>query len=96
MIKITKEIEVKDLKLIFLKDKNKKKIKLKNNNVEPNWRPLEVCPCCLRKNCTNISRKFMNLDDNERVLKDRLIYDRIKILKESLDNNFYGIFENEN
>ena len=58
-------------------------------------RPLEVCPCCLRKIFTNISRKFMSLDDNGRVLKDRLIYDRFKILKESLDNNFYGIFENE-
>ena len=78
-----------------MKDKNKKKIKLKNNDVEPNRRPLEVYPCCLRKIFTNISRKFMSLDDNGRVLKDRLIYDRFKILKESLDNNFYGIFENE-
>ena len=37
----------------------------------------------------------MSLYDNRRVLKDILIYDRFKILKESVDNNFYGIFENE-
>ena len=48
-------------------------------------RPLEVCPCCLRKIFTNISRKFMSLDDKGRVLKNRLIYDRFKILKKSLN-----------
>ena len=58
-------------------------------------RPMEVCPCCLRKIFTNISRKFNRLDDNGRVENDKLVYDRFKKIKESLDKNFYGVFEIE-
>ena len=58
-------------------------------------RPMEICPCCLRKIFTNISRKFNRLDDNGRVENDKLIYDRFKKIKESLDKNFAGIFEVE-
>ena len=82
--------------LDWIENNNQPKITAYFGSMEEfDGRPLEVCPCCLRKIFTNISRKFMSLDDNGRVLKDRLIYDRFKILKESLDNNFYGIFENE-
>jgi archaemetzincin len=58
-------------------------------------RPIEVCPCCLRKIFTNISRKYERLDDDGRVKNDMLILDRLKNLRDCLKENFVGIFEKE-
>lgn len=58
-------------------------------------RPIELCPSCLRKIFTNISRKFENISDEGRVLKDRLIFDRFLKIKECLEDNFVGTFEGE-
>ena len=59
-------------------------------------RPIEVCPCCLRKIFTNIVRKYSRLDDGKRVQKgDILIFERFKKIKECLKENFKGIFDKE-
>ena len=58
-------------------------------------RPLEVCPCCLRKIFTNISRKYENLADDGRVKNSMVIIDRFKNLRDCLKENFVGIFEKE-
>jgi len=59
-------------------------------------RPIEVCPCCLRKIFTNIVRKYHRLDDGKRVSEnDRLIFDRFDNVKNCLRENFKGIFDRE-
>jgi len=59
-------------------------------------RPIEVCPCCLRKIFTNIVRKYHRLDDGKRVSEnDRLIFDRFNNVKNCLKENFKGIFDRE-
>lgn len=58
-------------------------------------RPMELCPCCLRKVFTNIARKFNKLNDEGRVKNDGLIIKRYKKLKKCLEKNFVGIFEKE-
>ena len=58
-------------------------------------RPIEVCPCCLRKIFTNISRKYESLDDDGRVKNSMIIIDRFKNLSDCLNENFVGIFEKE-
>ena len=64
------------------------------NMQEFDERPMELCPCCLRKAFTNISRKNERLEEG-RVKNDVLILQRFQKLKESLENNFFGIFEDE-
>ena len=58
-------------------------------------RPIEVCPCCLRKIFTNISRKYERLDDEGRVKNDILILERFKNIRDCLKENFVGIFDKE-
>ena len=59
-------------------------------------RPIEVCPCCLRKIFTNIVRKYFRLDDGKRVSeRDSLIFERFEKIKDCLKENFKGIFDRE-
>ena len=59
-------------------------------------RPVEVCPCCLRKIFTNIVRKYFRLDDGKRVTEnDILIFQRFDKIKKCLQENFKGIFDRE-
>ena len=59
-------------------------------------RPVEVCPCCLRKIFTNIVRKYFRLDDGKRVTEnDILIFKRFENIKQCLGINFKGIFDSE-
>jgi archaemetzincin len=66
-----------------------------NSMKEFDSRPIEVCPCCLRKIFTNISRKYYRLDDDGRVKNAMIILDRFKNLRDNLKDNFAGIFERE-
>jgi predicted Zn-dependent protease len=65
-----------------------------NSMEEFDKRPLEICPVCLRKLYTNICLKSMQLE-KQRVQNPMIIYDRFVKLRDSLAENFYGIFENE-
>ena len=59
-------------------------------------RPVEICPCCLRKIFTNIVRKYHRLDDGKRVNeKDILIFQRFENIIYCLKENFKGIFDRE-
>ena len=58
-------------------------------------RLIEVCPSCLRKIFTNISRKYERLDDDGRVKNAMIILDRLKNLRDCLKENFVGIFDKE-
>ena len=58
-------------------------------------RPVEICPCCLRKIFTNISRKYNKLDDDGRVQNSLIILDRFKKLRDCFKENFVGIYDNE-
>ena len=58
-------------------------------------RLIEVCPSCLRKIFTNISRKYERLDDDGRVKNAMIILDRLKNLSDCLKENFVGIFDKE-
>ena len=66
------------------------------NMKEFDSRPVEICPCCLRKIFTNIVRKYFSLDDGKRVKEnDILIFERFEKITQCLSQNFKGIFDNE-
>jgi predicted Zn-dependent protease len=66
------------------------------NMKEFDSRPVEICPCCLRKIFTNIVRKYSRLDDGKRVTeKDILIFQRFDKIRNCLKENFKGIFDRE-
>ena len=66
------------------------------NMKEFDSRPVEICPCCLRKIFTNIVRKYSRLDDGKRVTeKDILIFQRFDKIRSCLKENFKGIFDKE-
>ena len=66
------------------------------NMKEFDSRPVEICPCCLRKIFTNIVRKYSRLDDGKRVTeKDILIFQRFDKIRSCLKENFKGIFDRE-
>lgn len=64
------------------------------NMSEFDKRPFEVCPVCLRKLFTNISRAGERLEEG-RVKNYHIILDRFKIIKECLEENFPGLFDTE-
>lgn len=66
-----------------------------NSMKEFDSRPIEVCPCCLRKIFTTIARKYEDINDNGRVRNDSLIIQRFKMIKSCLEENFTGIFDKE-
>ena len=43
------------------------------NMKEFDSRPVEICPCCLRKIFTNIVRKYSRLDDGKRVTENDIL-----------------------
>jgi archaemetzincin len=65
-----------------------------NSMEEFDKRPLELCPVCLRKLFTNISNKSDKLD-NSRVRNPFIIFGRFVKLKDTLQENFFGMFDNE-
>jgi archaemetzincin len=65
-----------------------------NSMEEFDNRPIELCPVCLRKLYTNISLKSCQ-SDKARVQNPLIIYDRYVKLKDTLSENFYGIFDSE-
>ena len=66
------------------------------NMKEFDSRPVEICPCCLRKIFTNIVRKYSRLDDGKRVTEnDILIFQRFDKIRNCLKENFKGIFDME-
>jgi archaemetzincin len=65
-----------------------------NSMEEFDKRPLELCPVCLRKLYTNICLKSENLV-NPRIHNPFITFDRFVKLKDTLTENFIGIFEPE-
>jgi archaemetzincin len=65
-----------------------------NSMEEFDKRPFEFCPVCLRKIYTNISLRSDKIT-NQRVNNPFIIYDRLVKLKDTLNENFFGIFESE-
>lgn len=57
-------------------------------------RPIELCPICLRKLITNINSKGEDIR-NMRMKNSYAVYDRFVKLRDALNDNFYGFFENE-
>jgi archaemetzincin len=65
-----------------------------NSMEEFDKKPLEICPVCLRKLYTAISLKNIKAE-NTRISNPFIIYDRFVKLKDTLSENFLGIYENE-
>jgi archaemetzincin len=65
-----------------------------NSMEEFDRRPIELCPVCLRKLYTNILLKTSDLE-KARIHNPIIIYDRFVKLKDTMTENFYGIFEPE-
>ena len=57
-------------------------------------KPIELCPICLRKLITNINCKGRDIK-NSRMKNPTIVYDRFVKLRDTLQENFYDIFENE-
>lgn len=65
-----------------------------NSMEEFDRKPFEICPVCLRKLYTTISLKNCKIE-NARIANPFVIYDRFCKLKDTLEENFYGIYECE-
>ena len=57
-------------------------------------KPIELCPICLRKLITNINCKGRDIC-NSRMKNPNAVLDRFVKLRDTLQENFYGMFENE-
>ena len=57
-------------------------------------KPIELCPICLRKLITNINSKGKDIS-NSRMKNPNAVFDRFVKLRDTLQENFYGMFENE-
>ena len=57
-------------------------------------KPIELCPICLRKLITNINSKGKDIS-NSRMKNATVVFDRFTKLRDVLQENFYGSFENE-
>lgn len=57
-------------------------------------KPIELCPVCLRKLITLISAKGKDLK-NYRIKNPKVVYNRYVKLKKVLDENFFGIYDDE-
>ena len=57
-------------------------------------KPIELCPICLRKLITNINCKGKDIS-NSRMKNPNAVFDRFVKLRDTLQENFYDIFENE-
>lgn len=64
-----------------------------NNMPEFDKRPMEVCPVCLRKAFTDMIRKYEKLEEGR--VKGRTLFDRFIQIKECLETNFEGIYDEE-
>lgn len=65
-----------------------------NSMEEFDNKPFEICPICLRKLFTAISLKNCKID-NARMGNPFLMYDRFIKLKDTIEENFSGIYETE-
>jgi archaemetzincin len=65
-----------------------------NSMEEFDKKPFEICPVCLRKLYTAVTLKNCKLE-NARMGNSFLIYDRFVKLKDTLEENFSGIYKNE-
>jgi archaemetzincin len=65
-----------------------------NSMMEFDNKPIELCPICLRKLITNINMKGRDVK-NSRMKNPIVIYDRFCNLRDVLQENFYGMFDNE-
>lgn len=57
-------------------------------------KPFEICPICLRKLITNINAKGEDIK-RYRMKNSYVVYDRFVKLRDVLEENFYGVFDNE-
>lgn len=64
-----------------------------NSMEEFDKRPLELCPICIRKIYANICLK--SIQNSTRMNNPLIIFDRFVKIKDSLSENFLGIFEPE-
>lgn len=64
------------------------------SKTEFDFKPFELCPICLRKLITNISAQGQDLN-NFRIKNPLVVLERFIKLRDSLNDNFYGIFETE-
>jgi archaemetzincin len=65
-----------------------------NSMEEFDKRPLEICPVCLRKLYTAISSKNV-ISETNRISNPFIMYDRLVKMRDTLSDNFMGIYENE-
>ncbi len=65
-----------------------------NSMEEFDRRPLEICPVCLRKLYSNLAMKSKQ-GLNSRISNPYMLFDRFVKIKDSLNENFPGIFEPE-
>lgn len=66
-----------------------------NSMEEFDKRPLELCPICVRKLYANISLKWNDKVQYNRLNNPMIIYDRLNKMFEVIFENFEGLFSNE-